>query len=62
MLGGAGARLTHPRIEAEIADQPAPDADHRDASQNAVWLRRALDAVLAGEAVAEPETRARGAA
>jgi peroxiredoxin len=38
----------------------APDADHRDSSHNAAWLRYALDAVLAGEAVAEPETRARG--
>jgi peroxiredoxin len=38
----------------------APDADHRDPSQDAIWLRRALDAVLAGEAVSEPETRARG--
>lgn len=26
----------------------APDADHRDPSQNAAWLRGALDAVLAG--------------
>ena len=38
----------------------APDADHRDPSQHAAWLRRALDEVLAGEVVAEPETRARG--
>jgi peroxiredoxin len=38
----------------------APDADHHDPSQNAAWLRGALDAVLAGDAVAEPETRARG--
>ena len=38
----------------------APDADHRDDSQDAAWLRSAIDAVLAGEAVAEPETRARG--
>jgi peroxiredoxin len=38
----------------------APDADHRDPSQNAGWLRGALDAVLAGRPVAEPETRARG--
>jgi len=38
----------------------APDADHRDPFQDATWLRRAIDAVLAGEAVAEPETRARG--
>ena len=38
----------------------APDADHREPSQDASWLRRALDAVLAGDAVAEPETQARG--
>jgi peroxiredoxin len=38
----------------------APDADHKDRSKGAAWLRAALDAVLAGEAVAEPETRARG--
>jgi peroxiredoxin len=38
----------------------APDGDHRDPSQNATWLRRALDAVLADDPVAEPETRARG--
>jgi peroxiredoxin len=30
----------------------APDSDHRDPSQNAAWLRGALDAVLGGE---EPE-------
>ncbi|MFL5871241.1 MAG: thioredoxin family protein [Solirubrobacterales bacterium] len=30
----------------------APDADHRDPSQNAAWLRSALDAVLEG---GEPE-------
>jgi peroxiredoxin len=34
----------------------APDADHRDPSLNAAWLREALDAVLAGEEVARPET------
>ncbi len=34
----------------------APDADHRDDSLAAGWLRAALDAVLAGEAVARPET------
>jgi peroxiredoxin len=38
----------------------APDADHRDPSESAAWLRGALDAVLAGEPVVEPETRARG--
>jgi peroxiredoxin len=43
-----------------LAYRGAPDADHRDPAQDAAWLRSALDAVLAGEAVAEPETRARG--
>jgi peroxiredoxin len=43
-----------------LAYRGAPDADHRDPSQDAAWLRRALDAVLAGEAVAEPDTPARG--
>jgi peroxiredoxin len=43
-----------------LAYRGAPDADHRDPSQNAAWLRRALDAVLAGEAVPDPETRALG--
>jgi peroxiredoxin len=38
----------------------APDADHRDPSQNADWLRRALDAALADEALAQPETQPRG--
>jgi hypothetical protein len=34
----------------------APDLDHQDPSLNAGWLREALDAVLAGEDVARPET------
>jgi thiol-disulfide isomerase/thioredoxin len=34
----------------------APDADHRDESQGAAWLREALDAVLAGEQPSRPET------
>ena len=38
----------------------APDADHQDGSQNAAWLRAALEAALSGTTVAEPETRARG--
>ena len=38
----------------------APDGDHRDPSQDAAWLRRALDAAIAGDTVAEPETQARG--
>ena len=34
----------------------APDADHRDPSLKAAWLREALDAVLAGEDPAQPRT------
>jgi peroxiredoxin len=34
----------------------APDADHRSEAENAAWLREALDAVLAGEDPARPET------
>jgi Redoxin len=34
----------------------APDADHMDEVQNASWLRAALDAVLEGRDVTEPET------
>jgi hypothetical protein len=34
----------------------APDEDHRDERRNASWLRDALDAVLAGEEPARPET------
>ena len=38
----------------------APDADHGDPSQNAQYLRDALDAILAGEQPATEDTRARG--
>ena len=38
----------------------APDADHQTPSENAVWLREALDAVLDGRAVERAETQARG--
>ena len=34
----------------------APDPDHDDPGLRAVWLREALDSVLAGEDVARPET------
>jgi len=40
-----------------LAYRGAPDADHRDESLDAAWVRAALDAVLAGHPVAEPETR-----
>jgi peroxiredoxin len=38
----------------------APDADHQDPSQNAAWLRAALDAALAGSDPERAETPARG--
>ena len=40
-----------------LAYRGAADADHRDESLDAGWLRAALDAVLAGEPVAEPVTK-----
>jgi hypothetical protein len=40
----------------ELVYRGAPDADHMDELQNAHWLRAALDAVLEGREVAEPET------
>jgi thiol-disulfide isomerase/thioredoxin len=42
--------------EGVVRYRGAPDADHRDEAQNAAWLREALDAVLAGEEPARPET------
>ena len=46
--------------EQRLAYRGAPDADHRDASQDAEWLRAALDAVLDGRPVERAETQARG--
>jgi peroxiredoxin len=46
--------------EQRLAYRGAPDADHRDPSQDAAWLREALDAVLEGREVEQPETQARG--
>jgi Redoxin len=46
--------------EQRLAYRGAPDADHQDPSQNAAWLRAALDAVLAGRQVERAETPARG--
>jgi peroxiredoxin len=40
--------------------QGAPDGDYEDESRNAEWLREALDAVLAGQEVSQPETEAVG--
>jgi hypothetical protein len=41
----------------DLAYRGAPDADYDDPSQDAAWLRDALDAVLAGERPARAETR-----
>ena len=46
--------------EQRLAYRGAPDGDHEDPSQDAAWLREALDAVLAGRPVERPETPARG--
>jgi peroxiredoxin len=46
--------------EQRLAYHGAPDADHQDPSQNAAWLRGALDAVLDGGVVERAETPARG--
>jgi peroxiredoxin len=46
--------------EHRLAYRGAPDGDHQDPSQDAAWLRAALDAVLAGRSPETPETPARG--
>ena len=43
-----------------LAYRGAPDGDHQEPGERAGWLRAALDDVLAGRAVENPETRARG--
>jgi hypothetical protein len=42
--------------ELRLRYRGAPDADYDDPSQDAAWLRAALDAVLADEAPSRPET------
>ena len=46
--------------EQRLVYRGAPDANHEDPSQNAAWLRAALDDVLAGREVQRAETPARG--
>jgi peroxiredoxin len=43
-----------------LAYHGAPDGDHEDPSQDAAWLRAALEDVLAGREVERAETPARG--
>lgn len=50
VLDGSGA----------VVYEGAPDGDYGDESQNAQWLRAALDDVLAGRPVAQPRTKPRG--
>ena len=57
---GFGAKTT-PDVfvldgQGRVRYRGAPDADHRDPSLNAVWLREALDAVRMGEEPGRPET------
>jgi peroxiredoxin len=42
--------------EGTLRYRGAPDADYSDPSQDAAWLRAALDDVLAGREVGRPET------
>jgi peroxiredoxin len=42
--------------EGRVVYRGAPDADYEDPSQNAAWLREAIDALLNGEAPANAET------
>jgi len=64
VAGALGAEVT-PHVFVldgahRLAYRGAPDGDHQDSGRDAEWLRAALDSVLAGEAPAEAETRARG--
>ena len=43
--------------ERRLRYRGAPDADYQDPSQDAAWLRSALDAVLDGREPEPPETR-----
>ena len=43
--------------EGRVVYRGAPDSDYEDPSQNAAWVRDAIDAVLAGEAPANAETK-----
>jgi peroxiredoxin len=46
--------------EHRLVYRGAPDGDHQEPGERAAWLRGALDDVLAGRGVDNPETRPRG--
>lgn len=46
--------------DGRLAYRGAPDADYADPSQNAAWLRDALDAAVAGRAPERPRTEPKG--
>ena len=46
--------------EGKLSYRGAPDANYEDESQNASYLRDALDDLIAGRSVALPETKVRG--
>jgi peroxiredoxin len=55
-----GAKVT-PHVfvldpEHRLRYQGAPDPDYQEPAHNASWLREAIDAVLAGEELARPQT------
>ncbi|HEX4110756.1 MAG TPA: thioredoxin family protein [Solirubrobacteraceae bacterium] len=43
--------------ERRLRYRGAPDGDHMHPAQNAAWLRAALDELLAGDPVSQPETK-----
>jgi hypothetical protein len=64
VAAGLGAQVT-PHVfvldsEHRLVYRGAPDGDHQDPGERAAWLRGALDDVLAGRDVDNPETRPRG--
>lgn len=64
-VAGAYGALTTPDLFVFDADRRlvyrgAPDADYEDPSQNAAWLREALDAALAGRTPETTETESVG--
>jgi hypothetical protein len=47
-------------IDGRLSYRGAPDSNYEDESQNASYVRDALDDLIAGNAVRQPETKVRG--